>query len=86
MIKTQLKLLRKIFKMKPKRTTYYDPKEEKLNVLSHGIGLVLSIIALVLLVIYASLEGNSWHIISFSIYGASLDQFRYLYMYTYTTP
>ncbi|MBI9040842.1 hemolysin III family protein [Lutibacter sp.] len=58
--------------MQRKNVKYYDKKEEKLNVLSHGIGLVLSIIALVLLVVYASLEGNSWHIVSFSIYGASL--------------
>jgi hemolysin III len=58
--------------MERKNVKYYDKKEEKLNVLSHGIGLVLSIIALVLLVVYASLEGNSWHIVSFSIYGASL--------------
>jgi hemolysin III len=58
--------------MNLKRTTYYDPKEEKLNVLSHGIGLILSVIALVLLVVFASLEGGLWHIVSFSIYGASL--------------
>ena len=30
------------------KITYYDPKEEKLNVISHALGLVLSIIALVL--------------------------------------
>ncbi|SFS41260.1 PAQR family membrane homeostasis protein TrhA [Lutibacter maritimus] len=58
--------------MNLKRTTYYDPKEEKLNVLSHGIGLILSVVALVLLVVFASLEGGLWHIVSFSIYGASL--------------
>jgi hemolysin III len=58
--------------MKFKRLTYYDPKEEKLNVLSHGLGLVLSIIALVLLIVYSSTYGSSWHIVSFSIYGASL--------------
>jgi len=51
---------------------YYDPKEEKLNVISHAIGLVLSVLALVLLVVYASREGSAWHIVSFSIYGASL--------------
>ncbi|WP_111707014.1 PAQR family membrane homeostasis protein TrhA [Lutibacter citreus] len=55
-----------------KKIKYYNPKEEKLNVLSHGIGLVLSVIALVLLVVYSSLYGNIWHVISFSIYGASL--------------
>ncbi|UMB52912.1 hemolysin III family protein [Lutibacter sp. A64] len=52
--------------------TYYSPKEEKLNVISHAFGLVLSIVALVLLVVFASLEGSVWHIVSFSIYGASL--------------
>jgi len=58
--------------MEEKNITYYEPKEEKFNVISHAIGLVLSVIALVLLVVFASLEGNSKHIISFSIYGASL--------------
>jgi len=58
--------------MKKDSVTYYDPKEEKWNVISHLIGLVLSIPALVLLVVFASLEGTAWHIVSFSIYGASL--------------
>ena len=58
--------------MKTKKITYYEKKEEKLNVISHGIGLILSIIALVLLVVYASIYGSAWHIVSFSIYGASL--------------
>jgi hemolysin III len=58
--------------MKKEEVTFYDPKEEKLNVISHGIGLFLSIIALVLLVVYASKYGSIWHIVSFSIYGASL--------------
>ncbi|MBF0430876.1 MAG: hemolysin III family protein [Fibrobacteria bacterium] len=46
--------------------------EEKLNIFSHGIGFLLSIVALVLLVIHASLHGNGWHITSFSIFGVSL--------------
>lgn len=58
--------------MKKKKITYYDPKEEKLNVISHFVGLILSIIALILLVVYAVNYGSSWHVISFSIYGASL--------------
>ena len=58
--------------MKENKLTYYEPKEEKLNVISHAIGLALSVIALVLLVVYASLKGNAWHIVSFSIYGVSL--------------
>ena len=58
--------------MEKKDITYYDPKEEKFNVISHAIGLVLSIAALVLLVVYSSIYGSAWHIVSFSIYGASL--------------
>ncbi|GGK39972.1 MULTISPECIES: PAQR family membrane homeostasis protein TrhA [Flavobacteriaceae] len=58
--------------MEQKKITYYNPKEERFNVISHAFGLVLSVIALVLLVVFASLEGSVWHVVSFSIYGASL--------------
>jgi len=58
--------------VKENKLTYYEPKEEKFNVISHAIGLILSVIALVLLVVYSSLKGNAWHIVSFSIYGVSL--------------
>ena len=51
---------------------YYSRTEELLNVLTHGFGFFLSIAALSLLVVFASLKGNAWHIVSFSIYGASL--------------
>lgn len=52
--------------------TFYESKEETLNVITHGIGFILSIVALVLLVVYASKEGTVWHITSFAIFGASL--------------
>ncbi len=55
-----------------KDPTYYPPLEEKINVLTHALGLFLSIIALVLLIVKASFSGTVWHIVSFSIYGASL--------------
>ena len=54
------------------KNTFYETKEEKLNVITHGIGFLLSIAALVLLVVYASKEGTVWHITSFAIFGASL--------------
>jgi len=54
------------------KVTYYPPFEEKLNVISHGIGFLLSIAALVLLVVYASIYGTVWHVVSYSIYGGSL--------------
>ena len=55
-----------------KDPTYYPPLEEKINVFTHAFGLFLSIIALVLLIVKASVYGTVWHIFSFSIYGVSL--------------
>ncbi len=42
------------------------------SALSHMIGVILSIVGLVILVYKAATEGNVWHVVSFSIYGASL--------------
>lgn len=50
----------------------YSIKEEKANAITHGIGVVLSIAALVLLIAQAYAQGNAWHIISFSIFGIAL--------------
>lgn len=54
------------------RSKYYAPLEEKINIISHGIGFISSIAALIFLVVHASLHGNVWHIVSFSIFGATL--------------
>jgi len=51
---------------------YYSPIEESINIISHAIGLILSIVALVLLVRHANLHGNAWHVVSFAIFGLSL--------------
>jgi len=51
---------------------YYSPIEEKINIISHTTGFILSIVAFVLLVMHASLHGGVWQIVSFSIFGASL--------------
>lgn len=51
---------------------YYSPAEERINIGSHIFGFVLSIVASVLLVRHASISGNAWHIVSFSIFGVSL--------------
>ncbi|NOR86219.1 MAG: hemolysin III family protein [Bacteroidales bacterium] len=50
----------------------YSIKEEFWNVLTHGLGLALSIPALVLLVVFSSIYESAWHIVSFSIYGTTL--------------
>jgi hemolysin III len=51
---------------------FYPPLEEKLNVISHGTGLFLSVLGLIFLIIKSSFYGTAWHIVSFSIYGASM--------------
>lgn len=54
------------------RLTFYHPTEEKLNVISHGFGLILSVVALGLL-LSGSNNGNGYlYMASFAIYGASL--------------
>lgn len=42
------------------------------NTVTHGIGTALSIAALVLLVVFAVIYGDVWHVVSFSIFGSSL--------------
>ena len=51
---------------------YYSPIEEKINIISHAVGFIFSMVALVLLVRHATRHGDVWHIVSFSIFGASL--------------
>lgn len=50
----------------------FTPGEEIANWVTHGIGLLLSTAALALLVVYSSLHGSAWHIVSFTIYGLTL--------------
>lgn len=53
-------------------TTYYSRKEEFLNVITHLIGLILSVAGLILLIVFSSIYGNAWHIVSFTIFGSSM--------------
>ncbi len=46
--------------------------EEIANSITHGVGIGLSIAALVILVVLASRRGDAWRIVSFSIYGTTL--------------
>ncbi len=55
-----------------KLTNRYTLPEEIFNSVSHGIGAFLSIAALVILVAVASIRGDAWRIVSFSIYGFTL--------------
>ncbi|AIQ64487.1 hemolysin D [Paenibacillus stellifer] len=53
-------------------THTYSRKEEVVNAVTHGIGAVLSVAALVLLIVFSSMRGTAWHVVSFSIYGTSM--------------
>ncbi len=50
----------------------YSQREEIANAVSHGIGALLSIAALVILIVQAAVHGSVWHVVSFTIFGASL--------------
>ncbi len=45
---------------------------EFVNSITHWVGFFLSIAALVLLVVFGALRGNAWHVVGFSLFGASL--------------
>ena len=53
-------------------THIYTRREEVANAITHGIGTVLSVAALVVLIVFASLKGTSWHVVSFTIYGVTM--------------
>lgn len=46
--------------------------EELVNSVTHGIGAVLSVVALIVLIITAGNYGDVWHLVSFSVYGVTL--------------
>lgn len=54
--------------------------EEIANWVTHGIGLVLSIVGLTLLIVFSSQRGDAWHVVSFTVFGLTL-----LLLYTIST-
>lgn len=50
----------------------YSKGEEIANSVTHGIGAIFSIVALILMIVFASIHGTAWHIVSVTIYGATL--------------
>ncbi|WPP39891.1 hemolysin III family protein [Paenibacillus hunanensis] len=53
-------------------TYTYTRREEVANAITHGIGAALSAAALVILIVFASLKGTPWHIVSFTVYGVTM--------------
>jgi hemolysin III len=58
----------------------YSRGEEIANLLTHGIGAVMSIVALTLLIVFSVTRGDVWHVASFTVFGVSL-----LVLYTAST-
>jgi hemolysin III len=46
--------------------------EEIANSVTHGVAAACSVAALVILVVFAALRGNAWHIVSCAIFGVTL--------------
>lgn len=50
----------------------YSLGEEIANSITHGVGVVFSIVALTMMVIFSALGGDPWRIVSVSVFGATL--------------
>ena len=50
----------------------YSRREEYANIATHAVGVLFSIVALVLMVIYAAKNGDPYFIVAVSIFGATL--------------
>lgn len=46
--------------------------EEIFNSITHGIGTLISVAALVILIVFAVYKGNVWHVVSFTIFGSTM--------------
>lgn len=54
------------------QTALYCFREELFNSITHGAGILLSIAALVLLIVFSNIYGNSSHVVSCTIFGVTL--------------
>lgn len=50
----------------------YSDSEEVAHAVTHGVGALLSIAALVLLIVRSSATGDVWRVVSFTIFGSSM--------------
>lgn len=53
-------------------THIYSRKEEIVNAFTHGIGVIFSIVALVMLIIFSAQQGSAWHVVTTTVYGSSM--------------
>lgn len=60
--------------------------EELANAISHLVGALLGVAALVLMVVYSSRTGTGWHVVSTAIFGATLVILYLSSMFTHWLP
>lgn len=53
-------------------TALQTKREEIANAVTHGLGALMAIAALVILTVFSILKGTTWHVVSFSVFGATL--------------
>ena len=58
--------------MKNEQLNFYNPKEEKLNIYTHFIGIILSLFGLFILLYKSITEGDTLQIISYCVFGISM--------------
>lgn len=53
-------------------THIFTKREEIANAIIHGIGALLSVAALVILIVSSVMHGTVWHVVSFTLFGATM--------------
>jgi hemolysin III len=56
----------------PHHVPIIGPMDELANALTHGIGLLLALVAVPVLIVLAATQATVWHVVGVSVYGASL--------------
>jgi len=51
---------------------FYSPGEEIANAVTHGIGAIFGVAAMVILVVLAARQGDAWRVVTFGVYGVTL--------------
>jgi hemolysin III len=50
----------------------FETENEPMSAITHALGFLFAIAALVILVVFAAQRGTAWHVVGFSIFGASM--------------
>ena len=53
-------------------THVFSKGEEVANAITHGIGALISVAAMVILIVFASIHGTVWHIVGFALFGVTM--------------